>query len=737
MQTSVIPSSGSTWEKFRDALIPPPVSSCERERLGRFLNAIFVAQIAAWLLVFAARPFSGAYVAGTIHIACSVLGLVLVRANRLILPRVSVPLVALVALAYIEFTGIGIHSFATVAFPLAIILAAVSLGRWGAIATLAAAMGVLTAVYGAETAGIIHTPFTDALEPSDLVYLAIILSMNLVFLWILIGWMRSDLRLAQEGEAAARDAADEIVLQREALVQSESRYRLLAENAQDVVQVFGLDLKVHYVSPSIEKQRGFTVAEFMSMQPDELVPPDWLEFLARALTEELSVDASGNADPDRSRRFEVQVFTKGGSRIWVESVYTAIRNEAGEIVELLGVTRDINDRKAAEAERAVLQHRMQEMQRTESLGILAGGIAHDFNNLLSGILGNADLALSRMREGEAGRNEISKVVRIAEDAADLSRQLLAYSGKGKFAVRSVDISALLRDMTRVLGLTAGRRIELKLELAQGLPAIEVDVTQFRQVIMNLVINAAEAMEGRPGAVRIHSGSKQLSGADLGLIADEARRDPGEYVYFEIADSGVGMSEATKRRIFEPFFTTKPSGHGLGLAATLGIVRAHGGAVNVYSELGIGTTVRVYLPKSDRAVTPLTEAAPSNGEFRGSGTVLVADDESTVRGMVTAALTRRGFDVLTATNGLEAVECVKQHRAALRLIILDLTMPVMSGHEAMEKIREIDSDVPVLLTSGFSEQQVSNNSATAAYTGFLQKPYKLIELDEAVRLALGL
>jgi CheY-like chemotaxis protein len=316
--------------------------------------------------------------------------------------------------------------------------------------------------------------------------------------------------------------------------------------------------------------------------------------------------------------------------------------------------------------------------------------------------------------------------------------MLAYSGKGRFVLEKLDLSAEVRDTLPLLQAAIPRTVELRLQLAADLPVVEVDPAQVHQLLMNLVVNGAEAIPaGRPGTVDVATRRVTVDPAELQrrqeLAGGELRA--GEYVVLEVRDSGAGMDAATRDRIFDPFFTTKFTGRGLGLAAVLGIVRGHGGSIAVESEPGRGAAFRVWLPAKGRAAKREAAAVPSLSDLSGAGTVLVVDDDDTVRRVAQLTLKRHGYTVLTAANGAEGVELFTRHTAEIRCVILDLTMPVMSGEEALRRIAATRAGVPVILSSGYTEAEALRRFAGQGLAGFLQKPYQAATLAAKVRDAI--
>ncbi len=369
-----------------------------------------------------------------------------------------------------------------------------------------------------------------------------------------------------------------------------------------------------------------------------------------------------------------------GSRRLLETSRIPLQDANGDTVGILGSWQDITARKKAEDERLVLERQVQHAQKLESLGVLAGGIAHDFNNLLTSILGYADLAIYELPSSSPAKELIEEAVSGARQAAELTKQMLAYSGKGHFVVEPLDLSSLVEELTRLLHISISKKCVMRFELMPNLPAAMADAVQMRQIIMNLVINASEAIGDRSGAITIRTGAAHCDRAALGeaYLGDELPE--GLYVYVEVTDNGCGMSAETSAKIFDPFFTTKFTGRGLGLAAVLGIVRGHQGAIQCTSVLGQGTTFKVLFPACPLHAKIAEGAEAAAQKWRGSGTILVVDDEETIRALARHMLLKMGFQVLTAVDGREALEIFRAEGDKIRLVLLDMTMPHLDGDE---------------------------------------------------------
>jgi len=510
------------------------------------------------------------------------------------------------------------------------------------------------------------------------------------------------------------------------LRESEERYRVLYEDNPSMYFTVDQDGKVLSVNKFGAEQLGYRPVELVHQDVLQVFHPDDTEAVKRQLAECL-------ANRSRVASWEFRKVRKDGSVLWVRERARTVAGADGTPMVLI-VCEDITAQKLAAEERRHLEDQVRHAQKLESLGLMAGGIAHDFNNLLVGILGSASQALSKLGPESPVRSDIQHLEKAADRAADLCKQLLAYSGRGRFEVRPLDLSDLVRDLADLLGVAVPRKGLLHYELAPDLPLIEADAAQIRQIVMNLVTNAAEAIGASGGTItvstRVMSVEQDTESAIAGKVV------AGRYACLEVADTGCGMDDETLARIFDPFFTTKFTGRGLGLAAVLGIVRGHAGAIDVWSEPGRGTTFRALFPCSDRVRGITARVAPPQEAARGSGTVLVVDDEPIVRSVAEQTLAQGGYRVLTAEDGEQGVQRFRAHEHEIALILLDVTMPGISGEEALRALRAIRGDVKVLLSSGYDEQEVTSRFTCPGPSGFIQKPYRPSELLSKIRDVLG-
>ncbi len=432
---------------------------------------------------------------------------------------------------------------------------------------------------------------------------------------------------------------------------------------------------------------------------------------------------------------EFRMKRKDGTVFPSEHSVVPLMHESGKRIGWVSVVRDIGERKHAEEERRRSEARLQEAQRLESLGVLAGGIAHDFNNLLTGILGHADMARLRLLPGSPARESLEQVVLAARRAAGLTQQLLAYAGRGRVVFRPLHLEDLIAETMELLAASIPQSCTLQFQPGEEVPPIEGDETQLRQVVMNLILNAAEAIGNRAGAISIRTSVRECTAADLADGQTGESLPSGRYVMLEMADTGCGMTEEVKSRIFEPFFTTKVTGRGLGLAAVLGIARRHSGTIRVASLPGRGTTMTVLFPVSGRPVEP--ESAPRTAEptWQGRGTILVVDDEVTLVAVAEAMLQEMGFGALSASDGREAIELFREHAQDISAVLLDLAMPRIDGAEVCRELRRIRPQVPVILCSGIGADEAAVRIQETGLDGFLQKPFTLEELAAVIRGAL--
>ena len=436
-------------------------------------------------------------------------------------------------------------------------------------------------------------------------------------------------------------------------------------------------------------------------------------------------------EPGEGDSFEMVLDHPGAGRLNLLTLASVVTLREDRFVLLFLL--DVTDRKRLEEDKLAMERQLLHTQKLESLGVLAGGVAHDFNNLLMAMLGNLDIALLTLPGDSEARINIVRAEQAATRAADLTRQMLAYSGRGKFVVEVVQLADMVSECAQLLRTSVPRTIEFNLHLDASIPPVKADPGQIEQVVMNLITNAAEAIGDQPGTISLSTGRSRLSAEELKSSRLEQLPAPGEFSWIEVSDTGCGMDEATSKRLFEPFFTTKFTGRGLGMSAVLGILRGHQGAVFVDSAIGGGTRMRVLFPAFDPRQAPEPAPAPVPAQaLRPGGTVLVVDDEPMVREACSAMVRSLGLQALTAVDGEDAVRIAADPARSIDCVLLDLTMPRMNGAAAFERLRELRPGLPVVLSSGYSEQSSLQQFGDRGVDGFIQKPYTL----EMIRSVLG-
>jgi two-component system, cell cycle sensor histidine kinase and response regulator CckA len=424
-----------------------------------------------------------------------------------------------------------------------------------------------------------------------------------------------------------------------------------------------------------------------------------------------------------------------GSEGYLLTSKSPLRDGAGRIVGLVGIGRDITQMRKDAKEREALHAKLRETQKLESLGILAGGIAHDFNNLLTGILGHASLAAMDLPPGSPVQDCIEQITEASMRAADLCKQMLAYSGRGHFYVQKLELGRLVEQTTQMLQISISKKAALHFRLEKDVPPVEVDATQIRQVIMNLVINASEAIGEKSGVITISTGVAHVDRAYLAATLIDHDLPEGDYVFLQVSDTGCGMSRETQSKIFDPFFTTKFTGRGLGLAAVLGIVRGHKGAMKVDSEVGRGATFKLLFPAAPGGSETSAPRAAAIPTWKGKGTVLVVDDEETMRITAARMMHKFGIEPVLASDGREAVEIFRAQPDRFGLVLLDLTMPQMDGEQTFTELRRLCPGVRVVLMSGFDAQEAMLRFPGKALVSFLQKPFTIDTLRAILQNAL--
>ena len=535
-------------------------------------------------------------------------------------------------------------------------------------------------------------------------------------------WGREEVRLAEEAAPILAAALERRRIE-ERLRESEARYRFLADNALDLISLHDPSGKYLYASPAARRMLGYRPEEMAGSPGSAYLPPADRERIGDWDRRLVSGDVTAVTLEHRLRR-------KDGTFAEVETVSSAVPDDRGRVRQIVRVTRDITERKRMET-------RLIDGQKAETIGLLAGGVAHEFNNLLAGINGAVEM-LGLLLAGNAETERFLELIgRLGNRAAVLTRQLLAYAGQGKYSPEVVALNGVVAEDVPVLKSALPASVEVRLELAGESPIVTADITQVKQVVTSLCLNAGEAMPGG-GTLTIRTrreaaGSGVFAGAEAPGAGEKRVRwggpVTGDRSVLEVSDTGCGMDPATMDRIFEPFFSTKFIGRGMGLAAVRGIVENHEAEIVVRSGPGKGTTVSVAFPVAPGM--PKEQESRDSHPVCGTGLVLVADDEDDVRAVVRAMLESFGYRVLEARDGREAVERFRERRGEIDLVLLDLMMPRMTGEEAFAEIRRISPEARAILASGYDESGRLREIVAAGFETFLQKPFRRRELGQKV------
>jgi PAS domain S-box-containing protein len=541
--------------------------------------------------------------------------------------------------------------------------------------------------------------------------------------------------LAEDGSvSAAIEVVEDITELRqseEALRESRELLDAIVEGTSDAVFVTDLEGRFRLCNSAAARNVGKSVQEFIDSNFFSLFPEDEAEAL-------MEINSSLIDNP-RIITYEKEL-TLRGERQFVMTTKGVLHDEHGNPCAIFGISRNVTAFKKLEAERLEMERKLLHSQKLESLGVLAGGIAHDFNNLLTIILGELELALLKLPEDSQVVPKLKQAMTACQRAAILIRQMLAFSGKGHVDLTFIDLNDMILENTALFRSSISRNINLKVDTHPGLPSIKGDKGQLQQVIMNLIINASEAIGSRAGVITVMTGSGEFDEGYLSGSRLDEKPPGGRFVYLEVSDSGCGMDKATIGRIFEPFFTTKFTGRGLGMSALLGIIRTHGGAIMVDSEVDSGSVFRILLPVCDalprqaEGSAPLLERVELPREF--SGSILVVDDEDDVRNLCMAIAEFLGFDAVAAADGLEALQVFDDKSEEICLVILDMTMPNMDGLHTLRRLRQIRRDVKIILISGFSQEKVSEVFAGETPCAYLQKPFTVEELRSSIIHEMG-
>ena len=519
---------------------------------------------------------------------------------------------------------------------------------------------------------------------------------------------------------------------KEALRESEERFRFLAEKMADIIWTVNLDFQTTYVSPSIEKILGFTPEERKQQPLEEMITPESLKRVQIMFLEELRRDETGNADPDRSVSIEVEYYRKDGSTVWMENSVKAMRDNSGAIDGLYGVSRDITERKIAEEEKTKLQSQLQQVQKMESIGTLAGGIAHDFNNILGIIVGNTELAMDDIPEWNPARHNLEEIRTASIRARDMVKQIMAFSRQSKEEMKPVRIGPIIKESLKLLRSSIPTTIEIYQNISSNSDTVRANPTQINQILINLCTNAAHAMGEKGGVLEVRLEDFEL---DVEAAIHYHDLSSGKYVRLTVSDTGTGIEPKVLERIFDPYFTTKEvgEGSGMGLSVVHGIVKIHGGGLSVMSEPGKGTIFHILLPCLEDEPEP--EVKISIEMPKGREKILFVDDEKAMVNAIQPIIERLGYKVTARTSSIEALEVFRANPGRFDLVITDFTMPNMSGMELAKALLKLQSDIPIILCTGYSEHINEDKAKASGVSAFLMKPVVLDEIAHIIRKVL--
>jgi PAS domain S-box-containing protein len=508
----------------------------------------------------------------------------------------------------------------------------------------------------------------------------------------------------------------------EALQESELKYRTIVESVEEGYFEIDLDRNLTFFNDPLCKMLGYAPNEMTGKNTREFTSPSTIEKM-----DQIYEQVQKTGQPIRVTGYDA--LRKQGEGIALELTASLMRNSDGDPIGFRGVLRDVSARKDAEAEKRKFETQVQQAQKMESIGTLAGGIAHDFNNILMGIQGNASLMLLKTKSNHPSHEKLKNIETYVENGTELTRQLLGFARRGKYYAIATDLNDVIDKSSSMFGRTK-KEIRIHADLQQDIWTVEVDRGQIEQALLNLYVNAWQAM---PGGGDLYLKTENVILDTHFKINKPYKVETGNYIKITITDTGSGIDHETKQRIFEPFFTTKEMGRGtgLGLASVYGIIKSHGGYINVYSETDIGTTFTIYLPASGKEV-PQERREPVFTRSKGTGTVLLIDDEEMIIKVGQELLQELGYKVHTASSGQEAIKLYKKHTNKIDLVIMDMIMPGMSGGETFDHLKESNPGVKVLLSSGYSINGQASEILERGCDGFIQKPFNLNQLSEKIQ-----
>jgi PAS domain S-box-containing protein len=514
----------------------------------------------------------------------------------------------------------------------------------------------------------------------------------------------------------------------DALLKNEAKQRAMIENIVDVIAIIDQDAINIYMSPNIERWFGWKPEDVIGKATGKIIHPDDLK-RAQNVFDRLYEEVNSAITA------ECRFLCKDGSYKWIEFTAVNLLHEP-DIAGVLLSFHDITERKYGEEERLRLEQQFHHAQKMESLGVLAGGIAHDFNNILTVILGHCYMAKSDYIPETEYKEVFLKIEAAGNRAADLCRQMLTYAGKTPLVQTRVNLRPLIDEVVKILQAAIKKHVSITLDLGCNVPEIKGDTGQIQQIIMNLIINAAEAIGDKNGTIRVVLSITVFEATQTGIDTFGTAILPGRYASIEVTDTGCGMDTETQVRIFEPFYTTKFTGRGLGMSAISGIIKSHEGILQLTSTPGVGTTFKIFFPVPKTSGDAETSSTTISLTEKTGGTILLVEDEETLRVMGKTMLDAMGFSAMTASNGSEALEIYRERGSEINVILLDLIMPVMGGIQAYHELRKISPAIPIIICSGYGVESVEDVIGNDPHAGFVHKPYKPDELRDVVVKMMG-
>jgi len=737
--------SHAWYSRIKRLLRSPAFDDEEKARVAKILGVILWSVVAVvsiliitWLITGKSHEL-GPYAipANTFIIAVALGMLFLIRGGYV--DSAGFVFVAFIwsNITFQAFTSDGVRGSAAIIYITIMVLASLLLGWRMSIGIAALSTLSIWVLAHAEQIGLmsfqLDGPYEVALESTGMFILsAVLLALTTTGLSNALKRARKSEQSLKDSNRALQHNLGQLAQREKALRDSEERFRLLAENVVDIIWILDPEtLRFVYISPSVDRIVGYKPDEVMGLKLDQLLTPESKKLTDRFLTEELP---KSRQDASRTSRVELDLLHKNGAKVWVETVARVVYINWLSAYGIIGVTRDITQRKNSEKERKQLHDQLLQAQKMEAVGTLAGGIAHDFNNSLQGILGYTQILIFEKHKEDPDLKLLKQIERSAQRSSELTRQLLTFSRKMESQLRPLDLNQEVRQLEKLLERTIPKMIGIETRLGSDLKIINGDPVQIEQMIMNLSINARDAMPD--GGKLVFECEKTI--LDENYCKMHVDVSPGIFVRLSISDTGKGMDRQTRDRLFEPFFTTKGTGEGtgLGLAMVYGIVKNHGGHITCESMPDKGTTFRVYFPVIEEAGSQQPEQHREMTQIpQGSETILLVDDEDYLRDLGRRMLTKFGYTVLTAADGETAVQVYREQGTQISLVILDLIMPGIGGRNCLDRILEEDPSATVIIASGYSVDEPTKKEIESKAKGFVSKPFELNQMIHIVRKTL--